>query len=72
MREDDDYTVRLVDLPYSVGALLSVDEYGYTSIYINSRQSREMQRKHLRHELRHIRRNDVHSARPITEVERHG
>lgn len=61
--------VRLIDLPYSVGAMLSVDDDGFTSIYINARLSRTKQRSCLKHELRHIQGDDAFNARRIQDVE---
>ena len=65
-----DCTVRIIDLPVTVRGLVAEDETGWPSIYLNARLSREMQRKVLRHELKHIADDDLHSTRPITEVER--
>lgn len=61
--------VRLIDLPYRVGAMIAVDDDGFTNIYINARLAREKQRTCLKHELRHMRRDDVYSTRTIYEVE---
>ena len=61
--------VRLIDLPHGVNGLLVYDENGEPNIYINARSSYEMQRKAYLHELRHLRRNDIHSKRPIRRVE---
>ena len=64
-----EYTVRYVDLPYGVNGLLVYDENGDPNIYINARASYDMQQKAIRHELRHLRRADVHSRRSIRRVE---
>jgi len=64
-----EYTVRYIDLPYGVNGLLVYDENGEPNIYINARASYDMQRKAIRHELRHIRRGDVDSRRSIRRVE---
>lgn len=61
--------VRLLDLPYSVGAVVSLDGDGYASIYLNARKSYEDQRRNLRHELRHINNGDLYSDTPITDAE---
>lgn len=65
-----DCTVRIIDLPVTVRGLVAEDETGWPSIYLNARLSREMQRKVLRHELKHIADDDLYNTRPITEVER--
>lgn len=62
--------VRLIDLPYSVDELVSVDEEGYASIYLNARLSREQQREGLRHALRHIAGDDFYNNKDIRTVER--
>ena len=67
-----DCTVRIIDLPVTVRGLVAEDETGWPSIYLNARLSREMQRKVLRHELKHIADDDLYNTRSITEVERRG
>lgn len=61
--------VRLIDLPYSVEAMVAVDEEGYANIYLNSRKSYETQRRSLRHELEHLVRDDMFNDKGINEVE---
>lgn len=61
--------VRLIDLPYRVGAMIAVDDDGFTNIYINARLALERQKKCLKHELRHMRNDDVFSSRTIRDVE---
>lgn len=53
-----DYWVRYVPLPYSIHGMTVQDEDGFYNVYINSRQSREVQRKAYYHELEHIRQKD--------------
>lgn len=64
-----DYTVRVVDLPYSVGGLISESSDGHTNIYINARHGLERQRQALKHELRHLANDDLHSTEDIHEIE---
>lgn len=64
------YCVRLIDLPVTVDALVAYDEYGYASVYLNARLSREMQREALRHEIRHMRYDDAYSSVDIRTAER--
>lgn len=64
-----DYIVRLIDLPYSVGGMVSVDETGFANIYINARMSIEQQRKNLKHELKHLKDNDIYNDKDIRTVE---
>ena len=61
--------VRVIDLPYSVGAMVSVDENGYASIYINARLSVEKQRHCLKHELFHLENDDIYNGKSIQQAE---
>lgn len=69
IKQDDDYTVRLVDIPTNVPAMVCYDDDDWPNVYINSRLNRETQRKALRHELKHIERGDVYTNAPIGRVE---
>ena len=69
LRDPEDYHVYIVTMPASVRALVSLDDDGYPTIYINARDDTVIQRRSLRHELKHISRNDVFSGRSIREVE---
>ena len=70
LRLPDGCRVRLIDLDYGVGALISVDEEGFANIYLNARLSREKQRQALRHELAHFARDDWFRDADIREIER--
>ena len=70
LRLPDGCRVRLIDLDYGVGALISVDEEGFANIYLNARLSREKQRQALRHELAHFTRDDWFRDADIREIER--
>ena len=65
----DNYTVRLLDMPCSVKAMTAMDEEGYFNIYINSKLSREAQRKAVKHELVHIRNEDFYNNLDIRDAE---
>lgn len=65
LRCPDDYSVYYIDMPYTVSGLVSFDDDGYPSIFINSRLSAFTQRLALKHELEHIRHNDVYSTDSI-------
>ena len=69
MKLPDDCTVRLADLPLHVGGFVAESPDGHLNIYVNARLTLERQRQSLRHELDHIMREDLHSARSIYEVE---
>lgn len=65
----DGCIVRLIDLPPSVGGLVSEDETGFLNIYINARWGKAMQIRSLRHEIDHIEKEDLHNNKTIQEVE---
>lgn len=63
-------SVRLIDLPYKVGAMIAIDgEDDYATIFLNSRLSFEKQWKCLRHELKHLEDDDMFNSKGIIEVE---
>ena len=66
----DDFFVRIVDLPTTIGGMVSPNDDGTFSIYINARLSTDQQRKALDHELDHIRNDDFYSSATIEECER--
>ena len=60
-----DVNIRYVSLPHSVRAVTLPSSDGTFDVYINSDLPEELQRKALRHELEHIRRDhfyDPHSV----------
>ena len=70
MRIPDNCTVRLTDrLPLRVGGFVAESPDGHLNIYLNARLAAARQRRSLDHELDHIRRGDLHSGRPICEIE---
>lgn len=56
-------------MPDCINGHVSEDENGDYNVYINPKLSRAMQRKTLHHELKHIRRSDLHNGMAIAEVE---
>lgn len=66
---NDDFCIRQIDLPCSVKALVALDENGFHNIFVNSRLSRETQCEAVKHELRHIYRNDFYNNIDIRDVE---
>lgn len=66
---DDDYIVRLVDLPYTVRGMVSDDGSGFYNIYLNARMTREMNQKSFAHEIAHLVNDDFTNDRPIRLVE---
>lgn len=59
----------LVNLPYHVPGIASIDEDGEPMIYLNARLSIEQNRKTYDHEELHITRDDFHNDLPIDVVE---
>ena len=64
-----DYFVRVVDLPPAVGGMVTVNEDGTFSVYINARNSEEKQKKSLAHEVKHITDEDFYSGKSVDEIE---
>lgn len=68
--EGSDYYVRLIPFPVnSVGGMVTPNDDGSFSIYINSNLSEERQKKALDHELEHILRGDFWNGLPVSEIE---
>lgn len=64
-----DYFIRLIDLPPQVGGVVTPNEDGTYSVYLNSRKSREQNRIDFIHELNHIRNDDFYSDADIAVIE---
>lgn len=58
-----------MDLPYSIKAMVALDEDGFSNIYVNSRLSQEEQFKAAMHELRHVARDDFYNELSIQNIE---
>lgn len=68
--ENCDYFVRVIPFPvYTIGGMVTPNDDGTFSIYINSRLSLQRQKEALDHELDHIRNNDFYNGKPIQEIE---
>lgn len=65
----DDCTVRLIDMPVSVGGRISECPDGHIDIYLNARHSEAGRRRDLEHELDHWRNDDLHNDLDIRTVE---
>ena len=66
---EGEYHVYLVKLPGSVRGAVRLDADGFASIYINDDLSPQAKKATLRHEIRHLKRNDHTNEKPIREVE---
>ena len=67
--EGADYFVRLVDLPTPVKALVSENDDGTYSMYLNARYGDEQHINSYFHEMEHIERDDFNTGDPIYVVE---
>ena len=65
----EDCTVRLIDMPVSVGGRISECPDGHIDIYINACHSEAGRRRDLEHELDHWRNDDLHNDLDIRAVE---
>lgn len=64
-----DFIVRVIDLPPSVDGLVTPNDDGTFSIYLNANNPEDKQIKSYEHEVRHIINDDFYSVRSIEEVE---
>lgn len=62
--------MRLIDLPYGIRGMTTLDSAGDFNVYINARLCDRSQRIAYLHELRHIRRGDLYNDTTIAEAER--
>lgn len=70
MIEGADYYVRVVDFPSAkLGGVVTPNDDGTYSVYINSRLDSKHQRRACDHELRHIKNGDLHGDKDIAEIE---
>ena len=68
--EGVDYFVRMIPFPsYRLGGVVTPNEDGTYSIYINSRLDSAYQRRAYEHEVRHIINEDLHGELDISTVE---
>lgn len=67
---ESDFFIRLVDLPHSVGGMVTPNDDGTFSIYLNARLAADQQQKALKHEIDHIEYDDFYNDRPIEECEK--
>ena len=64
-----DYFVYFESLPLPVRGVVTPNDDGTFSIYINSRLSEAKQREAFRHELGHIERDDFYNGEPLQKIE---
>ena len=66
---DGEYSVRFIDLPESIEGITALDASGHANIYINARAATNVQRRAIRHELAHLRRDDCYNNKAIRTIE---
>ena len=69
MIDRDEYAVRVMDLPVSVGGFVTESPDGFLNIYINARHTSAKQKKSFRHEMTHGENDDLHSQEPLAVIE---
>lgn len=68
--EGVDYFVRVIPFPVGrVGGMVTPNDDGTYSVYINANLDRERQMEAYRHELKHIANGDFYNGKPIEEIE---
>lgn len=66
---EEEYRIRLIDLPCPIRSFVQMDADGFYTIVLNSRLSAEMQRKAYLHEIDHIESDDLHSHIVADQIE---
>lgn len=71
MLPDADYFIRVVPFPRGVpcNGMVTPNEDGTYSVYLNAGATHEQRDRAYRHELRHIENDDFYSDKPISEIE---
>lgn len=64
-----DYFVYYDTFPYSIRGLVTTNDDGTYSIFLNNRYPLSVLRKTFRHEVRHIENEDFYNGIPIETVE---
>lgn len=65
----EEFCIRYISLPCTINGVTVEDACGFYNIYINSSLSYEEQQRAIKHELRHIERDDFYSTLPIRYIE---
>ena len=67
--ENADYFVRIVDLPPQVGGMVTPNNDGTYSLYLNSKKSHDQNIESYFHEVDHIENDDFYREDPIEDIE---
>jgi len=60
----------LCEMPYSVKATHTINTDDTYTIFINNKLTMEQQRKAYKHELKHIKRKDLHKDKKADDIEK--
>lgn len=66
---EEEYRIRLIDLPCPIRSFVKMDADGFYTIILNSRLSAEMQLKAYKHEIDHIKNDDLYSPLVADQIE---
>ncbi len=66
----DNICVNIIDMPAVIKGFTKLCDYDFYNIYINAKYSLEEQRKILKHELNHIRKNHFYLDMPVEICEK--
>lgn len=64
-----EYYIRYIDMPSSTKGMTIEDAEGFFNIYINASLSSAEQEEAIKHEIRHLERNDFDTEKSLLEAE---
>lgn len=64
-----EYCIRYIDMPSVTKGMTIEDADGFFNIYINASLSAAEQEEAIRHEIRHLERNDFDTEKSLQEAE---
>lgn len=67
--EGADYFVRVIDLPVQIGGMVTPNDDGTYSVYLNARNTAARMAMSFDHEVGHIENDDFYNGKNIGEVE---
>lgn len=64
-----EYYIRYIDMPSATKGMTIEDSDGFFNIYINASLSAAEQKEAIKHEIRHLERNDFDTEKSLQEAE---
>lgn len=64
-----EYCIRYIDMPSATKGMTIEDAEGFFNIYINASLSAAEQKEAIKHEIRHLERNDFDTEKSLLEAE---